>query len=74
MVVQLTIEQERELASLAENEQKTVDELAQEAVARLLASRAEHRAAIQRSRASIAAGRVVEHEEVFARLKQRFGW
>jgi predicted transcriptional regulator len=74
MSVQLTADQELELASLAENEQKTMDELAQEAVARLLASRAEHRAAIKRSRESIAAGRVIEHEEVFSRLKQRFGW
>jgi len=74
MSVQLTTDQELELASIAKDEEKTMDELAQEAVARFLASRVEHRAAIQRARASIAAGRVVEHEEVFARLKQRFGW
>jgi hypothetical protein len=37
-------------------------------------TQAAHSATIQKSRESIAAGRTVSHEEVFARLKQRFDW
>ncbi len=74
MSVQLTVEQESELAHLAQASERTADDLAQEAVARFLQAQEEHRAAIGRSRAQIAAGRTVSHEEVFSNLKKRMGW
>lgn len=74
MSVQLTFDQELELAEIARTTERTTDEVAQEAVARFLADAAEHRAAVARAREDVAAGRYIEHEEVFRRLKERFGW
>jgi predicted transcriptional regulator len=74
MSVQLTTEQESELAHLAQASDRTTDELAQEAVARFLHAQEEHRAAVERSRAQAAAGHTHSHEEVFSNLKKRMGW
>lgn len=74
MSVQLTADQDFELAELARVSERTTDEVAQEAVARFLAAQAEHGAAVQVARTQVARGETIPHEEVFARLKQSLGW
>jgi len=74
MTIQLTVEQESELAQLAEARDRTPDELAQEAVAQFLQAQAKHREAIERSREQVAAGHTKSHEQVFAELNKRMGW
>jgi predicted transcriptional regulator len=68
MPVQLKPELEERLQQLAERTCVSPDELVQEAVGRLLADEEDLEAAVQRGREDIAAGRLIEHDEVFARI------
>jgi len=70
MAVHLTPEQEQRLQHLAAETHRTADELAQEGVDRFLAYEEDLHATVKRGREDIAAGRLVEHEEVFARVEQ----
>ena len=68
MPVQLKPEQEERLQHLAERTSRTPDQLAQEVVERFLADEEDLEAAVQRGREDIAAGRLIEHDEVLARI------
>jgi len=68
MPVQLKPEQEERLQHLAERTSVTPDELAQEVVERFLAFEEDLEAAVLRGREDIVAGRLIEHDEVFARI------
>ena len=68
MPVQLKPEQEERLQHLAERTSVTPDELAQEVVERFLAFEEDLEAAVLRGRGDIVAGRLIEHDEVFARI------
>lgn len=74
MSVQLTVEQEAELAQLAQFTHRSTDDLAQEAVARFLEGQEAHRSRIEKSREQIASGKTQAHEDVFAELKRTMGW
>jgi predicted transcriptional regulator len=68
MTVQLTPAQEERLQQLATLRSLTPDELAQEGIDRFLSYEEDLVAAVQRGREDIAAGRLLEPEEVFARI------
>jgi predicted transcriptional regulator len=70
MNVQLTPGQEARLQQLAALTTLTPDELAQEGMDRFLTYEEDLVATVQRGREDIAAGRLVEHDEVFARIDQ----
>ncbi len=74
MGIQLTVDQELELEELARASDRTRDDVAQEAVACLLADQEAHRAKIARAREQIARGETIPHEEVFVCLKQQMDW
>jgi predicted transcriptional regulator len=74
MSIHLTPDQETELAGIAQHTARTTDDVAQEAVAWFLESRAEHSRAIARAREQVRLGQTIPHDEVFVRLKQRMGW
>ena len=70
MAVHLTPAQEQRLQHLAAETHRTPDELAQEGVDRFLAYEEDLHAAVKRGREDIVAGRLLEHEEVFARINK----
>ncbi len=68
MTVQLTAALQQELNNLAAERGLSADELALRALASFVADQRDFDAAIARSNADIAAGRVSEHDEVVARI------
>jgi predicted transcriptional regulator len=70
MTVQLTPEQEQRLQHLAAAMTVTPDELAQAGLDRFLDYQEDVMLAVKRGREDIAAGRVVDHDEVFARIER----
>jgi predicted transcriptional regulator len=70
MTVQLTPEQEQRLQNLATEMTMTPDELAQTGLNQFLDYQEETLLVVKRGRADIAAGRVVDHDEVFARIER----
>jgi predicted transcriptional regulator len=71
MAVHLTAALEQDLHHLAAESNSTADELAQRALEDFVAYRKDLNEAVRRGDADIAAGRVLDHEEVFARLNAR---
>lgn len=69
MNVQLTPVQEERLRHLAARTALTPDKLVQESLDRLLDYEEELLLAVKRSDEDIAAGRVLEHEDVVARIE-----
>jgi predicted transcriptional regulator len=74
MSIHLTPDQETELAGIAQHTARTTDDVAQEAVAWVIESPAEHPHALSRAREQVRLGQTIPHDEVFVRLKQRMGW
>jgi predicted transcriptional regulator len=72
MTVHLTPIQEKRLQHLAAHAGRTPDELVQEEVDRFLAYEEEMLWAVQRGNEDIAAGRVLEHSQVVARIERLF--
>lgn len=72
MTVHLTPVQEQRLQHLAAHAGRTADELVQEEMDRFLAYEEEMLRAVQRGDEDIAAGRVLEHAEVVARVERLF--
>lgn len=70
MSVHLTPEQEQRLEHLAAQTQRSADELAQQGMERFLAYEEDILATVKRGRDDIATGRLLEHEEVFARIEK----
>jgi len=70
MTVQLTPEQEQRLQHLAAEMTATPDELAQDCLDRFLDYQEDMMLTIRRGRADVAAGRVVDHDEVVARIER----
>lgn len=70
MAVHLTPSQEQRLQHLAAETHRTPDELVQDCMDRFLAYEEDLHAAVKRGREDIGAGRLVDHEEVFARVEQ----
>jgi predicted transcriptional regulator len=70
MTIQLTPSQEERLLNLAALTARTPDDLVEEALIQFLVYEEDCAAAVQRGRDDIAAGRVVEHEEVVARIEK----
>ena len=68
MAVHLPPALERELQSLAAQSHTTPDELAQQALEGFVAYRRDLNDAVQRGDEDIAAGRILEHAEVVARI------
>lgn len=71
MAVHLTPALEQELQDLAAQSNVTPDELAQHALEGFVAYRRDLNEAVKRGDEDIAAGRVLEHEEVVARINRR---
>lgn len=70
MSIQLTPDLEADLQNLAAQSNSTADELAQRALEDFVSYRRDLNEAVKRADADIAAGRVYEHEEVFARIEE----
>jgi predicted transcriptional regulator len=70
MTVQLTAEQEAQLARIAEQSGRAVDELAREAVDRYLAEDAHFRAAVLQGLAEADRGELLSSEEVWASVER----
>jgi len=70
MPVQLKPELEDRLQHLAERTSRTPDELAEEGLERFIAYEEDLMMAVKRGNEDIAAGRVVEHEVVVARMEK----
>jgi predicted transcriptional regulator len=70
MELQLTPELEKELQLLAAESKSTADELAQRALGEFVAHRRDLNEAVRLGNEDIAAGRVIDHEEVFARIER----
>jgi predicted transcriptional regulator len=73
MTVQLTPEQEQRLQTLAEEMTMTPDELAQAGFSQFLDAQEDAMALVRRGRADIAAGRLVDHDEVVGRIEKMLG-
>ena len=69
MVVQLSAEQESQLASIASVTGRAVDELAREAVDRFLAEEARFHAAVEAGQDAAARGDFVPTDQVWARAE-----
>jgi predicted transcriptional regulator len=72
MPLHLTPELEQRLEQVAAQSGRTPEELAHEALDRFVTEQEEILAAIQEGDDDIAAGRVLDHEEVVARFEKRF--
>lgn len=72
MSIHLTPIQEQRLQHLATYSGRTADELVQEEMDRFLAYEEEMLRAVQRGDEDIAAGRLLEHSEVVARVERLF--
>ena len=70
MAVQLTPALEHQLQQLAAQSDRTADQLAQQALESFVAYRQDLNDAVRRGNEDIAAGRLVEHEEVVARIER----
>ena len=70
MVVQLSVEQESQLASIASVTGRPVDELAREAVDRFLAEEARFHAAVTAGQDAAARGDFVATDQVWARVER----
>jgi predicted transcriptional regulator len=70
MALQLTPALEQQLQELASQSDLTADELAQRALESFVAYRRELNEAVRLGDEDIAAGRVLEHEEVVARIER----
>jgi predicted transcriptional regulator len=68
MTLQLTPALEQELEHLAAQSNSTADALAQRALEEFVAHRLDLNEAVKRGDEDIAAGRLLSHEEVFARI------
>jgi predicted transcriptional regulator len=71
MAVQLKPEQEQRLQQLAAQSGLTADEYLQQQVDSILEYQEDLAAAVKRGDEDIAAGRLLSHEEVFARIDKR---
>jgi predicted transcriptional regulator len=69
MSINLTPALEQRLQHLAAETHRTPDEVAQEGLDRFLAYEEDLHATVTRGREDIAAGRLIEHDEVFARIE-----
>ncbi len=72
MAVHLTPALEQELQNLAAQSHSTPDQLAQHALEDFVAYRRDLNDAVKRADEDIAAGRVLQHEEVVARINRLF--
>ena len=72
MVVQLSTEQEAQLAQIAAQAGRDVDDLAREAVDRFLAEEARFHAAVQAGQEAAARGEFVPASEVWANVERVF--
>ncbi len=70
MALQLTPDLERELQHLAAQSNSTPDEIAQHALEDFVAYRRDLNEAVKRGDEDIAAGRVLEHDQVVARMER----
>jgi predicted transcriptional regulator len=70
MTIQLTPSQEERLLNLAGLTARAPEDLVQEALGQFLAYEEDMAAAVQRGGEDIAAGRLVEHSEVVARIER----
>ncbi len=70
MMLHLTTALEKDLQHLAAQSNTTPDELAQHALENFVAYRRDLNDAVKRGNEDIAAGRVLEHGEVVARIEQ----
>ena len=68
MAVHLTPAQEQRLKHLAAATHRSPDEIAQEGIDRFLAYEEDIAATVNRGRKDLEAGRLIDHEEVFARI------
>ncbi len=73
MTVQLTPEQEQRLQILADEMTMTPNELAQAGFSQFLDAQEYTMAMVRRGRADVAAGRLVEHDEVVGRIEKMLG-
>jgi predicted transcriptional regulator len=72
MPLRLTPELEQRLAQLASQSRRTPEQVTEEALDLFLTEQEEILAAIKEGDDDIAAGRVLDHEEVVARFEKRF--
>jgi len=72
MEVQLSPEQEAQLAALAAQEGRTPDDLAREVFGRALAEEARFVEAVKRGLASLDRGEYISHQDVGARIERLF--
>lgn len=72
MAVQLTPALEQRLHHLAAIQDRTPDDLAEQLIEQSVAYEEDILATIQRGRDDIAAGRILTHEEVVARIEKLF--
>jgi predicted transcriptional regulator len=70
MVIELTADEMLKLKALAEVTQRPETELAREAMHWFLSVRHDDTAAIAQSREDIAAGRTIEHRDLFAQIER----
>lgn len=72
MTIELTPEQEQQLATIASDAQRSTQDIVGYLVEDYLARMAESRAMLARADEQVAEGKVVSHEEVWKRLEARF--
>lgn len=74
MTIELTPEQQADLAAVAAVSHQTPEEAATSILAFHIRQERESRAMLAKADDDIAAGRVLSHQQVWERLASRFGW